>query len=265
MSTANTLKRMISVFLMTVCLLTAATIRAEGVSETTAADGGTKPEDFRTVGNIVTFGHYEQDNDMANGPEAIEWIVLDVQGDKALLLSRYGLDSKRYNERYQAITWENCTLRKWLNEEFLNTAFDGKEQAAILLTEVENSPEQGNSEWAHVESGNNTQDRVFLLSCAEANRYLDVTPKSTDNVQARVVPTAYAIARGAWTHYKHVAADGSFAGRWWLRSPGRYEYRAAHVIGDGSLKNTHVSADKDHYGAGCVRPAIWLDLKADNF
>ena len=67
------------------------TVCAEG------ADGGTKAESFRTVGNIVAFGRYEQDNDLTNGPEPIEWIVLDVvdgEKTKALLLSKYGLDAK---------------------------------------------------------------------------------------------------------------------------------------------------------------------------
>ena len=44
-----------------------------------------------SVGDVLAFGHYEQDNNPDNGPEPIEWIVLDVQDGKALLLSRYGL------------------------------------------------------------------------------------------------------------------------------------------------------------------------------
>ena len=69
-------------------------------------------EEFKTVGNIVTFGRYEQDNKTENGPEEIEWIVLDYdeKNQKTLLLSRYGLDAKRYNEDYQVTTWSECTL-----------------------------------------------------------------------------------------------------------------------------------------------------------
>ena len=79
-------------------------------------------EDFLTVGNVVTFGHYEQDADESNGPEPIEWIVLDVQDGKALLLSKYVLDAKPYYTEGTDITWETCTLRTWLNNYFLNNA-----------------------------------------------------------------------------------------------------------------------------------------------
>lgn len=67
-------------------------------------------QQFQTVGNIVTFGCYEQDNNLSNDAEAIEWIVLDVQDKKCLLLSKYGLDAKPYNAEYTATTWEKCTI-----------------------------------------------------------------------------------------------------------------------------------------------------------
>jgi hypothetical protein len=262
MKKADLLRRIIIVMIAALFLAGTVTACAENTG------GKAKAESFRTVGNIVTFGRYEQDNDLSNGPEAIEWIVLDVvdgENPRALLLSKYGLDAKQYNHRYEPITWEECSLRRWLNNEFLKTAFDAKEQDAILLTEVDNSPEQGYIEWADVVSGNDTQDMVFLLSCAEAKKYLDVTPENKQNIKARVAPTPYAIAQSAWENNKYLTADGEPAGRWWLRSPGRYEYRAAHVIGNGSLQNSHVSAAADHYGGGVARPAIWVDLNADIF
>ena len=78
---------------------------------------------FGTVGNSVSFGSYEQDNNPANGKEEIEWIVLDVQGDRSLLISKYALDCKKYNTEWTDGTWESCSLRKWLNSDFLNAAF----------------------------------------------------------------------------------------------------------------------------------------------
>ena len=74
--------------------------------------------------DMILFGHYEQDNDLGNGPEPIEWIVLDTQDGKALLLSKYGLDAVPYNDdNNRAVTRETCTLRTWLNDTFLNAAF----------------------------------------------------------------------------------------------------------------------------------------------
>ncbi len=213
------------------------------------------------VGEIVKFGRYEQDNNLDNGPEGIEWIVLDVQDGKALLLSKYGLDAKRYNTEYTDITWENCTLRSWLNVDFMNTAFTENEQSAILLTEVDNSDAQG-FDWTTIvgfsenpDGGNNTQDKIFLLSYAEANRYLGVTLKNYNNMKSRVNPTVYAIKNGALA-YK--TAEGDAAGWWWLRSPGSEQYNAAFVNNDGSLAHSDVNFVYD-----CVRPAFWLNLESD--
>ena len=129
-------------------------------------------QSFDTVGGIVTFGRYEQDGSEENGPEEIEWIVLHVQDGKVLLLSKYGLEAQRYNKKKTDVTWETCTLRAWLNDDFLNKAFDPEEQSAILTTEVDNSDAQGYSGWI-TSGGNNTKDKIFLLSCTETNLYLD--------------------------------------------------------------------------------------------
>ena len=93
---------------------------------------------FRTVGSYVTFGSYEQDNNTGNGQEPIEGLVLDYDAanHRVLLLSRYGLDAKPYNTAYVDITWEKCTLRTWLNGEFMDQAFSKTEQGAILTTAV---------------------------------------------------------------------------------------------------------------------------------
>ena len=61
-----------------------------------------------TIGDTITFGSYEQDNNLDNGSEPIEWMVLDIQDGKAFLLSRYGLDTKPYNTVEMDITWEAC-------------------------------------------------------------------------------------------------------------------------------------------------------------
>lgn len=261
MKRGNLFGKLIIALCAAVWLLVTVTAGAEDMKPAT---GDTNPALFRTIGSIVTFGHYEQDNDLTNGPEAIEWIVLDVSGDKVLLLSKYGLDAKQYHKAYVGITWEKCSLRDWLNNEFLNEAFTDEEQTAILLTDVDNSSAQGYSEWT-TDGGNDTQDRVFLLSCAEANRYLNVTYDDNNNLEARVVPTAYAIARGAWINHQWKTADGLDAGRWWLRSPGRHQYRAAFVYGAGSLRSTHVTSFSDHFGGNAVRPAVWIDLASGIF
>ena len=130
------------------------------------------------VSDHLCFGHYEQDNSPTNGSEPIEWIVLNVQGNTALLISRYILDEKPYcipyTEYANSVKWADSYLRHWLNNDFLNSAFTNQEIDAILLTNVDNSAAQNYQGGA---GGNNnfgpdTVDRAFVLSYAELVHYL---------------------------------------------------------------------------------------------
>ncbi len=210
-----------------------------------------------SVGNYVTFGHYPQTSG-GYDRTPIEWQVLARDGNKALLISRYGLDAQPYNKEYISITWEKCTLRTWLNDTFMSKAFTTQEQTGILLTSVDNSSGQGYSEWS-TNGGNNTKDKIFLLSYAEANKYFDVM-FGNNNMKSKVAPTAYAIKQGAYTSSSNKTADGTFVGWWWLRSPGYGQYYAAHVDSVGSLNSYFVN-----YDIGCVRPALWINLESDIF
>ncbi len=209
-----------------------------------------------SVGNYVTFGHYPQTRE-GNDSTEIEWLVLARDGNKVLLISRYGLDTKPYNDYWADITWEKCTLRTWLNGTFLSKAFTAEEQKGILLTNVDNGSSQGYSKWS-TNGGNNTQDRVFLLSYAEANKYFGVTYSM--NTKSRVAPTAYAIEQGAYTSNSDKTADGTAAGWWWLRSPGYYPSSAARVYDGGSLGYSSFSNDD-----AVVRPALWINLESGIF
>lgn len=208
-----------------------------------------------TVGNYVTFGEYPQTT-AGEDMTPIEWLVLARDGNKALLISRYGLDAQPYNTDHTSVTWETCTLRTWLNVTFYNKAFSSDEQAAILTTSVDNGKNQGYSKWS-TSGGNNTEDKVFLLSYAEANKYFGVTYDNISNTKSRVAPTAYAIAQGAWASSSNKTADSTDAGWWWLRSPGNYQDFAAVVDTDGSLRNITVN-----YVSGSVCPALWVNIEA---
>lgn len=207
------------------------------------------------VGNYVSFGTYPQTK-AGNDATPIEWLVLARDGDKALLISRYGLDAQPYNTDYTSVTWETCTLRTWLNGTFYNKAFSSAEQAAILTTDVDNSKNQCYSGWS-TNGGKNTQDKVFLLSYAEANKYFGVTYNNSSNTKSRVAPTAYAIAQGTGKNSSYKTADGIDAGWWRLRSPGVSRYDAAYVSTDGSLY-----ANRVNVGSGSVRPALWVNIEA---
>ena len=184
------------------------------------------------VGSFITYGRYFQDSDNAKSP--IEWLVLDVKGNEALLISRYALDCKQYHSG-GSITWEDCDLRKWLNSDFLKSAFSNEESERILVSKLRND----NNPKCGTPGGNDTKDRIFCLSIAEAEQYFS----SDEDRQCR--PTAYAIKHGAY-----VKNDCCF---WWLRSPGGSPDCATGVDSDGALSL---------YGYGvynvcdAVRPAL---------
>jgi hypothetical protein len=214
------------------------------------------------TGKCIVFGHYPQTKDGKDNTP-IEWLILERDGLNALVVSKYGLDAQPYNISCTDVTWEKCTLRTWLNDTFYNKAFSADEQAAILTTNVDNSKSQCYSGW-NTSGGNNTQDKVFLLSYAEANKYFGVeywqNNGATDKVKSRVAPTAYAIAQGAGKTSSYKTVDGIDAGWWWLRSPGPYPDRAAYVLTDGSLHYSGVRGD-----SGSVRPALWVNIESKIF
>ena len=193
----------------------------------------------------MTFGSYYNIDYIANrdSKEPIEWIVLAKEGNKALLISKYGIDSKQYNKDCTSVTWESSTIRKWLNNEFINCAFNSSEQDKIQLTCVKNPD---NMEYG-TEGGNDTSDKIFLLSIDEVMKYFK------DNSARMCKPTVYATSQGAYEECEYEIGYGL----WWLRSPGVQQNRAA-VISCGGLVGARGNLV---HCTGCgVRPAMWVSL-----
>ena len=144
------------------------------------------PSAFKSlkVGDLVTLGHYEQDNNTGNGKEPVEWYVLAVEDGCALLLSRYVLDYLPYHSQPLAfgtkISWEDCTLRAWLHNDFLNMAFSEEEKKQIAeSTNIIYLP--GNK------GTTSTQDKIFLLGISDDRGI---------RAEWGCVPTAYTVAKG---------------------------------------------------------------------
>ncbi len=194
-------------------------------------------------GSIVRFGTYEQDMYSKGSREPIEWIVLDVQDDNLFLISRYGLDCLTYASKNETVAWETSYVRSWLNDQFLNAAFSREERDGILVTLVDNSKSQGYIHYDR-DGGNNTLDKIFLLSYAEAWNYFF---QSSDR---GCKPTKAAVKRGAF--------ESSISGNcpWWLRSPGYTTDYVACVDVDGNRGGNL------KYGKMAVRPAMWVNSSA---
>ena len=192
-----------------------------------------------SIGDYVLFGSYEQDNDTSNGKEDIEWLILDKEDDRILVISRYALDWQPYDTTFRKITWETCSLREWMNGTFLNEAFTEQERSRVpsVTVSADKNPDYITA------AGNDTTDQVFLLSITEANKYFSL------NEERQCTAIAYAFAQGA----NKVSNDNCW---WWLRSPGYLSNYAAGVFGNGGISRggNYVT---DSHG---VRPTLWIDL-----
>ena len=236
-----------------------------------------KAADFPQKGSIVRFGHYEQDNNINNGPEEIEWIVVTTQENKALLLSKYVLDQVEFSTNTNGDVWETCTLRRWMNNDFYNAAFDNDEKAKIVETNVVNNENPS----SHVSSGNNTIDKVFALSVDEIYSYFNFNAFITSggeyggySQELIAEATPYALyTKGLTAPYTITAEDsvdlinnlgytvdttGWKGNYWWLRTSG-YSTRYACFVGTVGYCYASYTSLVYNYNFG-VRPAIWLSL-----
>lgn len=191
-----------------------------------------------------TFGSYEQDGDSSNGKEPIEWLVLDRDGDRALLLSKYALDYQSFMPFYEPVTepytWESCSLRRWLNGTFLNAAFSADERQRLLTTTVITSPGS-----LHRSDGPiTTEDRVFLLSNTEVYAYF------ASEAATAAEYTAYALSENPWPG--NAATPGP--ADWWLRTTDGYDHP------DGVYADGRVGEGARAYEGEYVRPAIWISV-----
>ena len=192
------------------------------------------------VGKTIEFGNYPQDKDGTEKP--IEWIVMKNEGNQILLLSKYVLDAKPYNEEFEDVTWETSDIRQWLNNEFYTTAFNKTEKAKIQTSLIKN---EDNSEYG-TSGGNDTEDKVFLLSEKEAETLF------SDEEERIAKATEYAEKSGVYVNKEKAAW-------WWLRSPGYHGHHAAVV-------NKYGWVDRDgscvSIYSGGVRPALHLNLQS---
>ena len=163
-----------------------------------------------------------------------------------LLISRYGLDARAYHRTKPYPTWEKSDIRRWLNDDFLNTAFTQEEQKAIEIRKI-STPSY--SKYGFFNSGGaDTKDKIWLLSEDEAWSYIN------GDRARRTEATAYTVAKGVYKYSNGYC-------EWWLRSPGYESGYAFYVSGDGSVFASGNVDDK--YFA--VRPALWLNLDTAGF
>lgn len=208
---------------------------------TACSDNKTKSVDIEeaTVGDIIVLGSTEQDNNAENGNEDIEWLVLAKEDNRLLVVSKKVLASMAMQSD-RPVPWESCPVRTWLNDTFLKESFSEEEQE--MIQEVTVTTED--NETFGTDGGNDTTDKLFLLSYEEATKYFD-------SDEARMCEaTDAAIVKGLYL------LDPKGMSRWWLRNQGFSENRFMRVSGGGVISETGDRSDYDTRVG--VRPAMWI-------
>ena len=194
------------------------------------------------VGDPVFLGAYEQDNDESNGTEPIEWIILEKQDDRSLLMSRYALDCVRFNNEEAFVTWDRSSILTWLNSTFYYDAFNGAERAMLVRSEQLTDANPLFDAYA----GEVTEEKIFLANIAQTVKYM---PTEEERI---CVATPYAAAQGA------VTDDETGSCLWWLRSPGFDDSVAARVLLDGRINYCGYRVQSMRQG---VRPFLWVTFE----
>lgn len=215
---------------------------------------GAKPHE------IITFGTYPQTAD-GSDRTPIKWRVLQNSGRELFILSEYILDCKRYHSAYIDVTWQDCDLWQWLNDEFYNAAFTDSEKEVIKTTfNTDNG-----------QTSPDTEDKVFLLSVAEVERLTDILGKDflrargTEFARIKKPDGCYLYVMDKNVDMDYISEDGKTYGCswWWLRNQGRLKDKGhdpsrAVFIGTRASIRHYARVNRIGYG---VRPALKLDLQ----
>lgn len=194
-----------------------------------------------SVGDYIKFGEYVQAGRNSYATP-IEWLVLDIDGDNALVISRYGLFMQAFNANSAGQTWCDSTLREYLNGTFLSIAFTSKEKEAIQTTNVPEGKDQTSSAFPAKRIGSDTKDKIFLLSAAEADEYLPTkADRKCKPSQSTKDGGCYVKGGNCW---------------YWLRSPA-YSNNACVIDSDGNIDTCYISQTW-----GVVRPCCRVSLSA---
>lgn len=176
-----------------------------------------------------------------------DWIVLDKQDGKSLIITEKVVEKRSYHNAESEITWEECSLRSYLNSDFYNSFNE-----ADRLRTIETANENQNNQWDGTNGGNVTKDKIFLLSIDEVVKYFGDSGKLQTK---QFGPKGEAWWFNDQYNIDRAAKYGSQHAWWWLRSPGYINSRAAYIRASGDV---HLHGEGFKGNDGGVRPALWL-------
>ena len=202
-----------------------------------------------SVGDLVQFGGFE-------------WRVLELKDGKALILTEDIIAERPYNEKLKSVTWEKCTLREYVNGEFLQS-LTGDGQGRIVETKVSNP----DNLWFGTPGGADTYDKAFLLSLEESDKYFGDSGDYVNKIRwvfdydknELIEDSDGMLLSNEFNEDRKAFSDNRLrivAWWYWLRSPGGSSDRAAHTMGSVDVRGPQVNVE-----VGGVRPALWLELE----
>ena len=197
-------------------------------------------------GNQVSFGTYEQDGDTSNGKEPIEWVVSEtwVSNNKyiVMLLSKKALLVSQYNEKLDDVTWQSCSLRKYLNNDFVKDAFTVEEQTLLFENEIQTLPNPNSTENF---TNFTTKDRVFVPDYGDYNEF-DMFIEDRADLTAAAKKQAEALDK-----------DKYIENSWWMRTEGQ-DFKHALTFNNPGEAVFETGDPVDSYCG--VRVAVWLAI-----
>lgn len=217
----------------------------------------------------LNYGKYPKDDVTAKKIEPIEWLILenDEENKKVLLMSKYIIDSEKFNKENSYTTWEKSSIRKWLNDTFYQMAFTEKERERIVEVEVLNKDSVENLTIA----GNDTRDYIFLLSIEESNKYFNNITDNINGIKLAASYGTYFARQGKKTKYNTTGrnrlkvmqdynfTDNTMWGRenhyYWLRSIGNEQDKVMVVKPNGTIDIEGTRVNSQYIG---IRPCMWV-------
>lgn len=214
------------------------------------------------IREYVTLGTYEQDGNESTGKEPIEWLVLTQDNEKMLVVSKYCLDYMRYPDDWTSnISWEKSSLRNNLNSDFIANTFLSEEQQNIVLSQNLNT---ASKDFYSTIDGNTTEDKVFLLSIDEVQKYLPASTSTESSKKAYGTDYLYRILQ---EHPAYGNAKNGDPVNWALRAdidtdrnPEKFGRVREIVVNDSQIQSMITTgALRDPDGPfSVVRPAMWI-------
>ncbi|MCR5702340.1 MAG: DUF6273 domain-containing protein [Lachnospiraceae bacterium] len=267
---------LLSAAVMTFSALSGVMVTALPVKAAATVNNPRIADDGTVTWDKITFGSYPQDVD-GFMVSPIKWRILDIDSSgNAFLLADEAIDCKPYNENGvektdeygnkntdYSCTWETSTIRDWLNgtdnysnddTAFINAAFSDEEQAEIIETTVVN---EDNLIYG-VTAGNDTEDKIYLLSIGEAStgEYGFDTSFDVESLTKIAKTTNFARMNGVDVRNKSGVSGSCY---WWLRTPGSRTDDAASVDYFGKGDDDGNITGADYLG---VRPVLHVNLSA---